>query len=319
MKVVIIGPGALGCLIASSLAIKVDHPLRERLDLDLWLLDHRPERARLLNDNGLVLEEGGRQKTCGIRATAAPEEIGPADVIILCVKSMQLAEVLQQAAPLFQPDSILLTLQNGIAHLGLLKDRQKMPPVVLGVTAQGANLVGPGHVRHAGDGLTRIGFLKQASFSRSLLLAKTCNLLNYGGIETLIVDNIIDYVWSKLLINTGINALTAIERCPNGALLELPGALETMTAALREGEAVARALGIQLTNDPVAATLDVCRKTAANLSSMLQDVMHGRPTEIDSINGEIVAAGRKLGIATPVNEELTRRVKEIEQAYSPGA
>jgi 2-dehydropantoate 2-reductase len=319
MKVVIIGPGALGCLIASSLAIKIDQPLRESLGLDLWLLDYRPERARLLNDNGLILEEGDRQKTCRIRATAAPEEIGPADIVILCVKSTQLAEGLQQAAPLFQPESILLTLQNGIGHLGLLKDRQKLPPVVLGVTAQGANLVGPGHVRHAGDGLTRIGFLKQVSFSRSLLLAKTCNLLNYGGIETLIVDNIIDYVWSKLLINAGINALTAIERCPNGTLLELPGALEKMTGALREGEAVARALGINLTDDPVAATLDVCRKTSENLSSMRQDVLHSRPTEIDSINGEIVAAGKKLGIATPVNEELIRKVKEIEQAYSAGA
>lgn len=318
MKVVIIGPGALGCLIASSLAIKVDQPLRKSLDLELWLLDYRPERARLLNDNGLILEEGGRQKNCRIRTTATPKEIGPADIVLLCVKSQQMAEGLQQAAPLFQPESILLTLQNGIGHLDLLKDRQKLPPVVLGVTAQGANLVRAGHVRHAGDGLTRIGFPKQATFSRSLLLAKACNLLNYGGIETLIVDNIIDYVWSKLLINAGINALTAIERCPNGTLPELPGALEKMTAALREGEAVARALGIHLTDDPVTATLDVCRKTRENLSSMLQDVMHGRPTEIDSINGAIVAAGRKLDIATPINEELTQRVKKIEQTYSQG-
>ena len=186
---------------------------------------------------------------------------------------------------------------------------------VLGVTAQGANLVAPGHVRHAGDGLTRIGFLKAASFSKSLQLAKVCNLLNYGGIETVIVDNILDYVWSKLLINAGINALTAIHRCPNGKLLESAAIQEKLTAAVREGETVARALGIELTADPLAMTLDVCRKTAQNLSSMLQDVNSRRPTEIDAINGEIAAAGRKLGIPTPVNDELVQKVKEIEQAY----
>jgi 2-dehydropantoate 2-reductase len=315
MKVAIIGPGALGCLLASSLTIKIDQESKKGFSLDIWLLDHKPERARYLNENGLILEEGNQKKTCRIKVTANPEEIGPADLIILCVKSPQVAAGLQQAAKLIQTDTLLLTLQNGIGHLELLKDKQKLPSMVLGVTAQGANMVAPGHVRHAGDGLTRIGFLKSASFSKSLLLAKTCNLLNYGGIETVIVDNILDYVWSKLLINVGINALTAILRCPNGKLLESATTQEKLTKAVREGEAVARALGIQLTGDPLTLTLDVCRKTGQNLSSMLQDVNNRRPTEIASINGEIAAAGKKLGIPTPVNNELIQKVKEIEQAY----
>ena len=315
MKVVIIGPGALGCLIASSLTIKVDQARKKISSLDLWLLDHKPERARYLNEKGLILEERNQKKTCRIKATAYPEEIGPADIIILCVKSPQVTAGLQQAAKLIQTDTLLLPLQNGIGHLELLKDKQKLPSIVLGVTAQGANMVAPGHVRHAGDGLTRIGFLKSASFSKSLLLAKACNLLNYGGIETVIVDNILDYVWSKLLINVGINALTAIHRCPNGKLLESAVTQEKLTAAVREGEAVALGLGIQPTGDPLAITLDVCMKTGQNLSSMLQDVNNKRPTEIDSINGEIAAAGRKLGILAPINDELIQKVKEIEQAY----
>jgi 2-dehydropantoate 2-reductase len=254
MKVAIIGPGALGCLLASSLTIKLDQSSKKSFSLDLWLLDHNPERARYLTENGLILEEGNQKKPCSIKATANPEEIGPADIVILCVKSPQVSAGLQQAAKLIHTDTLLLTLQNGIGHLELLKDKQNLPSIVLGVTSQGANVVAPGHVRHAGDGLTRIGFLQSASFSKSLLLAKACNLLNYGGIETVIVDNILDYVWSKLLINVGINA------------------------------------GIQLTGDPLAITLDVCRKTGQNLSSMLQDVNNRRPTEIDSINGEIAAA-----------------------------
>jgi len=315
MKVTIIGPGALGCLLAASLKIKLDPAAKNVSTPDLWLLDHRPDRAEKLSREGLVLEEGGRQKHCPIKATADPKEIGPADIVILCVKSPQVEAGLKQASKLVKEDTILLTMQNGISHLELLKDKQQPPSFVIGVTAQGANLAAPGHVRHAGDGLTRIGFLKAASFSKSLNLAKVCNLLNYGGIETVIVDNIMDYVWSKLLINAGINALTAIHRCPNGKLLESPETRNLLTEAVREGEAVANGLGIKLIGDPLVMTIDVCSKTGQNISSMLQDVNNKRPTEIDSINGAIVAKGRELGIATPVNEELQRRVKEIEQAY----
>ena len=315
MKIAIIGPGALGCLLAASLTIKLDRSNKKIPALDLWLLDHWPDRAKKLNEQGLILEEGGQQKHCKIKATADPKAIGPADIIILCVKSLQVAAGLDLASQLVHEDTLLLTMQNGIGHLELLKDKQKPPSIVIGVTAQGANLVAPGHVRHAGDGLTRVGFLKSVSFSKSLLLAKMCNMLNYGGIETVIVDNIIDYVWSKLLINAGINALTAIHRYPNGKLLESADIKDRLTAAVSEGASVARTLGINLIGDPLAMTLEVCSKTAQNLSSMLQDVNNGRPTEIDSINGAIAAAGRKLDIPTPVNDALVEQIKEIEQSY----
>ncbi|MBW2471662.1 MAG: 2-dehydropantoate 2-reductase [Deltaproteobacteria bacterium] len=315
MKIAIIGPGALGCLLAASLTIKLDRSNKKIPALDLWLLDHLPDRAKKLNEQGLILEEGGQQKHCKIKATADPNAIGSADIIILCVKSLQVAAGLDLASQLVHEDTLLLTMQNGIGHLELLKDKQKPPSIVIGVTAQGANLVAPGHVRHAGDGLTRVGFLKSVSFSKSLLLAKMCNMLNYGGIETVIVDNIMDYVWSKLLINAGINALTAIHRYPNGKLLESADIKDRLTAAVSEGAAVARTLGINLIGDPLAMTLAVCSKTAQNLSSMLQDVNNGRPTEIDSINGAIAAAGRKLDIPTPVNDALVHEIKEIEQSY----
>ena len=172
-----------------------------------------------------------------------------------------------------------------------------------------------GRGRTDDNGYYRIGFLKPANFAGSLHLAKVCNAMNDCDMETAIVDNILDYVWSKLLINAGINALTAIHRCPNGKLLESDDTLNIMTAAVKEGEAVARAKGIQVPDDPVVLTIDVCRRTSQNLSSMLQDINNKRRTEIDSINGEIVAAGKKLGIPTPVNEDLVNKLKEIEENY----
>ena len=311
MKIAIIGPGALGTLLAASLAVKSN----PKIPFDLWLLDYKPERAKLLNEQGLILEKNGRQLHCKINVTADPKEIGPADIIILCVKYQDVAAGLEQAAKLAHPESLLITLQNGIGHLELLNTEKESPAIVLGVTAMGANMASPGHVRHAGSGLTRIGFIRSASFARSLLLAKVCNLLNDCGMETAIVDDILDYVWTKLLINVGINALTAIHRCPNGELLESDDTKNKLAAAVKEGETVARAMGINLPDDPLTMTLDVCRRTAKNLSSMLQDINNKRPTEIDSINGKIVAAGKKLGIPVPVNEELVQEVKKIEKSY----
>ena len=309
MKITIIGPGALGTLLASTLILK------SKSLSELWLLDYKTERARFLNEQGLILEKDGQQTGCKINATSDPREIGPTDIIILCVKYPDFAAAIQHTAKLAHSDTLLITLQNGIGHLEMLKAEKSLPPIVLGVTAMGANLVSPGHVRQAGSGLTRIGFLKPANFAGSLLLAKVCNLLNDCSMETAIVDNILDYVWAKLLINVGINALTAIHRCPNGKLLESAETLNTLTAAVKEGEAVARARGIQVPDDPIAMTLDVCRRTSQNLSSMLQDITNKRQTEIDSINGEIVAAGRDSGIPTPVNEDLVHKIKEIEKNY----
>ena len=312
MKITIIGPGALGTLLAATLASKSGL----KTPVDLWLLDHNPERAKQLAEQGLILEKGDQNISCRVNATADPNEIGPTDIIILCVKYQNVAAALQQAAKLAHTESLLVTLQNGIGHLEQLNDGKGSPAVVLGVTALGANLVSTGHVRYAGGGLTRIGFIKPASFARSLLLAQVCNLLNDCGMETAIVDHILDYVWTKLLINVGINALTAIHQCPNGQLLESEDIKNKLTAAVKEGETVGRAMGVQIPDDPLAMTLGVCKITAQNISSMLQDINNKRLTEIDSINGEIVAAGKKLGIPVPTNEELVRKIKKIEKTYS---
>jgi 2-dehydropantoate 2-reductase len=312
MKVVIIGPGALGCLLASTLSLRS----KTATPLDIWILDHNPERVRQLAENGLTLEEDGREFHCRISATVDPGEIGQADVIFLCVKSLDVADGLRAAKIIAGGDTLLITLQNGIGHLEILQAHKEPPMIAPGVTAQGANLVDTGHVRHAGNGITRLGLLHNSTGRQAVLLQEACNLLNSASLETTIVENIIDFVWAKLLVNVGINGLTAIHNCPNGALLESVATRKQLSDAVREAEIVARARSIQILADPVAVTLEVCKQTGANISSMLQDVRSGRPTEIDSINGAIVKAAKELHIPVPVNEELVSRVKEIEKNYS---
>ena len=311
MKVVIIGPGALGCLLASSLSLKskTDNPL------DIWILDHRPDRVRQLAQNGLILEEDGRKFHCRINATEDGREIGQTDIIFLCVKSLDVADGLAAAQSITADNTLLITLQNGIGHLDILQTHKEPPFIALGVTAQGANLVGTGHVRHAGNGITRLGILNGSTNRLTSILTEVAGLMNNAGIETSITENIIDFVWAKLLVNVGINALTAIHNCPNGELLESTAITKQLSDAVREAAAVARARGIQIVTDPVAVTLEVCIQTGLNISSMLQDVRNRRLTEIDSINGAIVNAARELQIPVPVNEELVRKVKEIEKNY----
>ena len=311
MKVVIIGPGALGCLLASSLSLKntTDKPL------EIWILDHRPDRVRQLAQNGLILEEDGRQFHCRVNATADGREIGQADIIFLCVKSIDVADGLAAAQNITADDTLLITLQNGIGHLEILLAHREPPYIALGVTAQGANLVGTCHVRHAGNGITRLGMLNDSTSRLTGILSEVARMMNNAGLETNVTENIMDFVWAKLLVNVGINALTAIHNCPNGQLVESSAIKKQLSEAVREAAVVARARGIQIAADPVAMTMEVCQQTGLNISSMLQDVRSRRPTEIDSINGAIIKAARELQIPVPVNEELVRKVKAIEENY----
>ena len=185
--------------------------------------------------------------------------------------------------------------------------------VVGGTTSQGATVLGLGHIRHAGRGETTIGELDGSLSSR---IKGISAIFSSAGIETKITDNVEGLIWSKLLINVGINALTAVLRLKNGELVEYSWTRELLKAAVEEAVLVVKARGIRLTyEDPIKRVEDVCRATATNVSSMLQDVLRTKKTEIDYINGAIVNEGERLGISVPVNKTLTGIVKIIEMSY----
>jgi 2-dehydropantoate 2-reductase len=140
-------------------------------------------------------------------------------------------------------------------------------------------------------------------------------MFNQGGLITSITEDIMPRLWVKLFINVGINALTATLGCLNGDLLHLPGIRSRMETAVAEAVTVAKAQDILIQDDPFAATVRVCEKTAKNISSMLQDVRQQRRTEIDAINGAVLKRGLDLGIATPENLRLVDQVKKIEKGY----
>lgn len=309
MHFVLVGPGALGCLLASRLS-KAD---RQGLH-HFTLLDHNAVRARKLAVQGIIYEHQGERERVEVPVSSSPTETGQAEVVILCVKSYDIKGCLDFCEPLLGPDSLLLYMQNGVAHLGIDTPVSYGTPAY-GTTTEGANLIGPGQVRHAGRGITQFGFLGPVSDQAALKLQQVTGLFTNAGLKARMTDDILSRLWTKLMVNTGINGLTATLGCTNGELLTLPGVLERMEKLVAEAQHVARAKHIHVPEDSLEITRGVCVKTAANVSSMLQDVRSRRRTEIDAINGAVVAAGKKLGLDTPENLKLVRQVKKLEQSY----
>mgnify|MGYP001350131744 CR=1 FL=1 len=305
MKIVIVGPGAIGCLFAAFLT----RAKRE----EVWLLDKNKERAARINQNGVSLEGVSGIWTARVRVSSETKEIGEADLVLVCVKSYDTKQAIERAKPLVGEDTSVLTLQNGIGNTEILGEALGQDKVIGAVTSQGATLLGDGRIRHAGKGETVVG---RMDGKIPVQIRSIRELFNKAGLETRISRDIKGVLWSKLIINAGINALTAITRLNNGKLVELEGTRRILREAVTEAARVAKRKRIKLIyDDPLAKVEAVCEATAANLSSMLQDVLRKRHTEIDFINGVIVRQAQELGIAAPVNSLLTDLVKTIEASY----
>ena len=245
--------------------------------------------------------------------TQHPTTLPAIDLALVLVKSHQTSHIAARIARVLSPSGLVITLQNGVGNLDALTRSVSAERATQGVTAQGATMLGPGEVRHAGAGPTHIALLP----ARAALIDNSVTLLNQAGIETTATDSADSLIWGKLAVNAGLNPLTALLEVPNGGLLETPQRTRFMIAAAREVEAVATALGIALPYPDVAAhVMDVARVTGHNISSMLQDVRRQVPTEIDAICGAVVQRGAHLDVPTPVNAALLHLIQAKEHGQS---
>jgi 2-dehydropantoate 2-reductase len=305
MKIAVIGPGAMGSLFSAAFARGGKH--------EVWLLDKRRDRAAALAKSGVSVEGVSGQWEAKMKVTADPREIGPADMVMVCVKSYDTKEAVASAKPLLGPATSILTLQNGLGNIETIAETAGMDRVIAGVTNDGATLIRTGQVRHAGKGETVIGRIdgKMPVEMRAIREA-----FNKAGFQTRVSQDIKGLIWSKLVINTGINALTALTRLPNGKLPEHEGTRAILRQAVTEAVKVAKRKRVKLQyDDPLAKVEAVCEATAGNISSMLQDVLRGKRTEIEYINGAIVRQAQELSIPAPVNTLLLELIKTIESSY----
>ena len=304
MKIAVLGAGAMGSLFGGRLsAVK---------NCRVLLYDINKEHLDTIARQGLAIEAADASaRTFHPEVAASPADVRGSDVFIVFVKANATKEVAERFAPFAGPETLALTLQNGLGNAEVLSSRFGEARTAAGVTSEGATYLGPGRIRHAGRGFTYLAM----SDGDNSKLAPLSELLSAAGFENHLETEVDSLIWSKLIVNVGINALTALLGVPNGRLLDLEKARELMADLVAEASAVAAARGVRLTfADPLKAVLEVARKTADNRSSMLQDVDRDRPTEIDMINGAVVREADQLGISVPVNRTLTRLVSALELA-----
>ncbi len=301
MNIGIVGPGALGCLLAARLHLAGYAPV---------LIDYKENRAALLNRHGVIFSSNEEKVHIPVK-TALPDKIEEDfDIIVFCVKSYSLQKSIELCDSLLQKCRLALFMQNGISHL---HPQLKNTTACFASTTEGVSLKNTGEVIHAGQGQTFLGFLNPPSPQEQQLLTHFCTVLCKSNISTELTSFIKDIIWKKLLINVGINGLTAIYNCPNGHLLKEPEIRRRMQDAVEEAKKVAAAYNISLRKEPLEEVFEVCQKTAANISSMLQDIRLNRRTEIDAINGALLKLAEKKGISCPENEKIVEQVKILSK------
>ncbi|TEU11303.1 MAG: 2-dehydropantoate 2-reductase [Anaerolineales bacterium] len=304
MRIAVVGAGAMGSLFGGKLSAVAE----------VTLLDPWAEHVTRMQRDGLgIVELDGSQTTVPVTATTDPAAVPTVDIAIIFVKAHATRQASQWASRFLAPDGLALTLQNGLGNADMMAQVLGSGRVVAGVTSHGATLLGPGQVRHAGKGPTHIATRTEIAVK----LSDVASVFEQAGFEVHLSDDLESLVWGKLIVNVGINGLTAILRVPNGQLVEIPAASALMAQAVAEAEAVCQAKGVILPyDDPLSRVREVARATAANRSSMLQDVLRGVPTEIGVINEAIVREGKRLGVATPDNEFIVTTIRAIEDSYA---
>ena len=300
--ILILGTGALACLFAARYSAA---------GAPVTLLGTWPEGLEAIRQQGVrLVDANGREQAYPVQAVDNPRACAGARQALVLVKSWQTGRAARQLAVCLAEDGLALTLQNGLGNRQALEQALGASRVALGVTTVGANLLGPGRVRPAGEGTITLG--EHAG------IRPVVEGLRIAGFTVELTSDPTGLLWGKLVINAAINPITALLGIANGELLERPQARWLAAATALEAAEVARAQGIHLPYpDPEAAVEGVAGRTAANRSSMLQDVQREAPTEIDAICGAIVMAGEQWGVPTPVNRTLWMLVKSMNKLKTP--
>lgn len=306
MRVAILGgAGAMGGLFGAKLA---------QAGVDVALVDVRREAVDAINEGGLVVEDtAGAALRVPVRAAHDPAAVGTVDLVMVFVKAYHTEQAVRGAAPLLGAHTTILSLQNGWGNAQRIAGAVGAERVLAGVTYHSATLLGPGRIQHAGQGPTFVGELDGRMTER---LARIADLLARGGMAVTPTASVVKEIWSKLALNVCTLPAAALLGFRAGQLAEHAGTKALMERLLSETLAVAHAKEIPLdTEEGWAAIMAVMERARLAKGSMLQDVEHRRRTEIDVINGAIVAEGRQLGIPTPYNETMVWLVKSLEETF----
>lgn len=244
-------------------------------------------------------------------AVSDPSGAGRADLVLVCVKSCDTCIAAAQLRPVVQPDTIVLSLQNGVENEEILRRELALPEMLGGLTHIGAELIEPGVVRHQAGGRIIFG---EFNGSESVRTRRLADLFRAAQIDAHVSRHISVMLWDKLAWNASFNAATAITGRTVGQLLDDADGRALVRAAMREVVDVARAVGVPL--DPLRVDEEIARSAATMAgirTSMLQDLERGKPLEHDAINGAVVRAAQRAGVPAPIHQTLVALLECMTQ------
>jgi len=303
VDIVIIGAGAMGGLFGGLLA---------ETGQSVRFIDIPGPHLTALMQTGLRLQTDGGDRTISVHAGTADSFSGPCELAIVFTKGPHTEAALLGAAHLIGPESWILTVQNGLGNEAAIRKAIPHARVATGMTSWPADLVGPGHVASHGHGTVRIWSTEPEP---ETAMQRIAAVLSAAGLDCIADPQVDVAIWEKVAFNAAMNSVSAVTRLPVGPIADNPDGRLLVFAIVLETLAVAKARGLAVDADRVRRTLEMAfTEHRGHQPSMLQDVLAGRPTEIENINGAIVAYAAELGIDTPVTKSLRDLVRLISQA-----
>ncbi len=305
MKICVVGCGAVGSIFAAHLARLVD--------VEVYAYDVAEAHIRAINESGLRIS-GAADFTARLAGAATdPANLPRCDYGLVATKSIHTRAAMERAKVIFSGESAVCSVQNGVGNEEIIAEHARL--VIRGTTFPAGRIIAPGHVGFDIKGDTWIGPF-EPTHTPMEKVRPLGDALTRAGMNTITLEDARGAQWTKLIFNAATNPVGALTRLHHGAATRFAPTGELFEALIREGEAVARAHGIELHGDPRALVQKGASAPGKHKASMLQDVEARRQTEVDFMNGAICEWGAKAGVPTPLNRALWQLMKGLEHSWS---
>ncbi|MFN8545137.1 MAG: 2-dehydropantoate 2-reductase [Candidatus Binatia bacterium] len=293
MRILVHGSGAVGGYFGARLALG-GH--------DVTFVA-RGANLAALRERGLTVRLPGETlRVAPVHAVADPAEAPSAELVLVCVKSYDTVAAAAALRPAVGPETVVLSLQNGVENEDILARELDLPPLMVALTFIGVELTAPGEVTYSGRGSIHFG---EVDGSESPRARRVLEALTAAGVPAQLRRDVRAVAWEKVAWNAAFNAVTTLTQATVGEVLDHPASRALVVRALEEADAVATALGIAVRRTRIAAVLEESRTGLPDFAtSMLQDLRRGGRLEWDGITGAVVRAAERAGVPVPVNRVL---------------
>ena len=300
-RIYVLGAGAVGCYFGGMLA-RAGHELT---------FIARPQRVEALNASGLEMDCKAFNETIQVKASSDLSTLKDADLVLLSVKSLDTERTLADIKSVLPSKSVLLSLQNGVANIDIAS-KVIANPVYAAVVYVAAGMIGQNTMKHHGRGELLVGNLGTASLADKSL-QDICKLFEGAGVPCSIAPQIKRDMWLKFLVNCSFNAISGISQISYGEMVKSPYIVKLIEEITKEFLTIAALEDVEISlSEALAANDSIATTMVTQVSSTAQDLAKGKMTEMDFLNGYIVALGKRYGVPTPYNESVHALVKMME-------